>query len=115
MAAIATFKYGDPCMVDHVPAADVAVGDVLVVGDTIRVAHRAIKAGEKGAVAACCGVYQVPKATTGGSAIGDAKRVYWDAVNKVITTTAGTNKIFGYTVGASVDADATQYVLQQPA
>ena len=108
------YKHGDPIMVDYVPATDVAVGDIIVVGDTVRMAHRAYKAGDKGALAACGGVYQVPKATGAGSGIADGKKVYWDATNKIITTTVGTNKGLGYTIGTSADADTTQIVFHHP-
>ncbi|MEI8196287.1 MAG: DUF2190 family protein [Phycisphaerae bacterium] len=114
MSTTTIYKHGDPTMVDYVPAADVAVGDVIVVGDTVRMAHRAYKTGEKGALSVGGGVYQFPKAAGAGSGIADGKKVYWDATNKVITATAGSNKTLGYTVGTSADADTTQLVFHHP-
>ena len=111
---LAQLKHGVPQMVDHTPAADVALGDVVVVGDTLRLAHRAIAATTKGSLAASGGIYQMPKAAGADSAIADGKKVYWDAVAKVITATAEGHKVLGYTVGASLDADITQLVHHLP-
>ena len=114
MSFEAEFSHGDPLMIDHTPAADVEAGQVVVIGDLPTVAHRAIAADSLGAVAARGGVYRLPKAAGGSTAIGDRKKVYWDDANNVITTTASGNKVFGYTVGASVDADTSQLVEHCP-
>ena len=102
--------HGSPTMVDHTPTSAVAAGDVVTVGDEIRIAHRDIAANELGALALGHGngVYRVPKATGASSAIAAGKKVYWDATNEVVTTAdgSGANKVFGRTVGASVDGDA---------
>ena len=115
-APTAVRRQGMPEYLDHTPAADITAGDVVVIGARVLVADRAIPANTKGALA-CCGVYQMPKSTAGGSAIAAHTKVYWDAAVKQITTNAaaGANKQVGYTVLASVDADATQEVFLQSA
>jgi len=110
----ATFVHGDPLMVDHTPGSAVSAGDVVVLADTVRIAHRDIAANELGALAAEGGVYEVPKAAGGSTAIADGKKVYWDAGNSVITATASTHKVIGETVGASLDADTTQRIIHKP-
>lgn len=94
---------------DYTPNADIAAGESVLVGDRVGFTVRAIKANEMGAIAVR-GVFDLPKASGGSTAIGDGVRVYWDNTNKVITATAGSNKYLGKTVGASVDADTRQKV-----
>lgn len=93
-------------MCDYTPSgADIAAGEVVVVGNVIQIAHLDIEDGVLGALAVGGGVYRVPKATGGGSAIAAGKRVYWDNTNNVATETASTHKILGYTVAAAADGD----------
>jgi predicted RecA/RadA family phage recombinase len=106
MAFEAEFVRGTPLMVDHTPGSNVVAGQVIVIGNVVRVAHRDIAANALGALAAGGGQYRVPKATGGGTAIADGKLVYWDDTNNVVTETAGANKKFGTTNGAGADADA---------
>ena len=92
-------------MVDHAPAAAVAAGDVLVLGDAVRIADRDIPANVLGALAAGDGVYrEVAKAA---EAIGDGDAVYWDAGNARLTTAATGNAAFGKAVGSYAAGDAT--------
>jgi predicted RecA/RadA family phage recombinase len=109
---IATFVHGTPLMLDHTPAAALAAGDIVVVGDETRIAHSSIAADALGSLAAPAGnaVYRVPKATGVGTAIADGKRLWWDATNEVATETQSTHKPLGISVGASVDADETLLV-----
>ena len=102
--------------IDHVPAADVAAGSVVVQGDLVGVAQRDIKAGELGTLTVGEAVFDLPKATTAGSAIPVGSKVYWDAVNNLAKTDdgGGTNKYLGKTILAAADADASVRVrLQQ--
>lgn len=108
------FRHGSPLMVDHVASGDVAAGDVVVVGDDVRIAHRPIADGELGALAAGGGVYEVPKDTGQSTAIAAGKRVYWNAADSEVTETASTHKIFGRTVAAAGDDDATIMVIHDP-
>jgi len=91
--------------IDYTPTADVAAGDVVVQEDLIGLAKRDIPADTLGALHVT-GVFDFPKATGSGTAIAFGKKVNWDATNKVVTTTAGTNKPLGKTVAAAGDNDA---------
>jgi predicted RecA/RadA family phage recombinase len=91
--------------IDHTPGADVAAGAVVVQGDLVGVAARDIKANKLGALAVS-GVFDFPKATSGGSAIAAGALCYWNAGTQQATTTASGNKLVGKCVKAAVDADA---------
>ena len=100
--ADSAFQHGDPLMVDHTPGSAVALGEVIVVGDRAFVAHNAIAASEKSAVAAGGGVYQF----TADAAIAAGKTVYWDNTAKKVTeTSAGNTKIGTLTPDSSSAAD----------
>lgn len=92
--------------IDYIPGADVALGTVVVQGELIGVAPRPIAANTLG-VLAVRGVFDVAKATSGGSAITAGANVYWDNTNKVATTTSSGNKLLGKVVKAAADADTT--------
>jgi predicted RecA/RadA family phage recombinase len=57
------------------------------------------------------GVWSLPKASGSSTAITLGSLVYWDATNKVVTTTSSGNKVIGVTFAASVDADTIVPVL----
>jgi len=104
--AVAQFIH-DGDSIDYTPTiADVAAGDVIVQGDLVGIAKRDIPAGTLGALAVT-GVFDVPKASGVGTAIVAGAEVYWDAVNKRVTTTADGHEYLGKTVRAAADADAT--------
>lgn len=109
--AVATLYHGDPCMVDYTPSADVDAGDVIVVGNGVRIAHRDIAEGALGALAIRGGVYIVPKAT--GSALNDGALVYWDATdgNAQADADTGTNKVLGFVVETAASAATEVKVL----
>ncbi|PHR99586.1 MAG: hypothetical protein COA78_24775 [Blastopirellula sp.] len=111
----AEYVTGDVLMVDYTPPTDTAVaaGEVVIIGDTPRIAHRAIEANPTGqnALAASGGIYKVPK---DGNAIAAGKKVYWDDTNDQITETASTHKVIGYTVSASLAGDTHQDIVQMP-
>ncbi|MFP4217175.1 MAG: DUF2190 family protein [Phycisphaerae bacterium] len=94
--------------IDYTPGADVSAGDVVVQNDLIGIAKLDIASGALGALAVT-GVFDLPKATGVGEAIGAGAKVYWDAGNTVATTdpAAGANKYLGKTVRAAGDDDAT--------
>jgi len=92
--------------VDYTPGADVAAGAVVVQGDLVGVAKVPIPANKLGALAVA-GVFDFPKSTAGGSAIGAGVTVYWNVAAQQATATSAGNKLLGKTVRAAVDADAT--------
>lgn len=92
--------------VDYTPAANVLAGDVVVQGELVGVAKRDIAASALGALAVE-GVFDFPKSTAGGSAIGAGVTVYWNVAAQQATATSAGNKLLGKTVKAAADADAT--------
>jgi len=94
--------------IDYIPGADVAAGDVIVQGELIGIAKLDIATGALGALAVK-GVFDLPKATGGGTAITSGSLVYWDAGAGEATTNAaaGANKLLGKSVKTAADADAT--------
>jgi len=97
--------------IDYTPGADVNAGDVIVQGDLVGITKLDIAAGALGALAVT-GVFDVPKATGVGSAIGAGMKVYWDEAESVAKTDdeAGANKYLGKTVLLAGDDDATARV-----
>lgn len=93
--------------VDYVPASDVNAGDVVVQGDLLGVAKRDHPAGHTAALAVV-GVFDIAKATGGGSAIAVGVPVYWDEGNQQATTDTGggANKLLGKSTLAAGDDDA---------
>ncbi|MEI8017503.1 MAG: DUF2190 family protein [Schlesneria sp.] len=112
MAQMAQFLKGSyPNMGDYTPAADMAAGDVAVVGDTLVICvggaktnggGTGISANVLGAVVIRGGIFVVQA----DAAIAVGKRVYWDATNKKVTLTRGTNLQFGFVLSASSGANA---------
>jgi len=92
--------------IDYTPTADVATGAVIVQGELIGVAKRPIPANTQGSLAVD-GVFDFPKATAVGSAIGMGALVYWNATAQQATTTASGNKLIGKSIKAAADADVT--------
>jgi len=92
--------------IDYTPSAAVAAGAVVVQGDIIGVARTPIAANVLGSLAAE-GVFDFPKATSGGSALAAGTTVYWDAAASQATATSVGNKQLGKVVTAAADGDAT--------
>jgi hypothetical protein len=119
--ATATFRHGEPIMIDYTPAAgDVAAGAVVVVGTVgantggtgalACVAHRPIANNVLGALAVGGGVYDI--VSLQNSVIGT--KVWWDGTSKV-TTTSTNNALFGIVVGdAGGGANTVCKVLHTP-
>jgi len=102
---IATFVH-DGRAIDYTPAADVAAGDVVVLGDLVGIAKLDIAANKLGALHVT-GVYDVPKASGVGTGIGNGVTTYWDAATKQATTSPGSRPLLGSTVAAAGDAATT--------
>lgn len=97
--------------IDYTPSGAVTAGDVVVLGDLIGVAKVDIAVDVQGALA-LTGVFEMPKATGGGTAIAVGKTVYWDVADGEVKedAEAGANKQFGKVVIAAADADAVVLV-----
>lgn len=88
------------------PAGGLSAGGVYIVGAKATVV---ISGGAEGVLCAVMteGVFELNKAA-GAIAIGT--RLFWDATNKVLTTTAAGNTYVGYAYKAAANADATAFV-----
>jgi hypothetical protein len=97
--AQATFRHGDPLMIDYTPASgNVAAGDVVIAGNTTGltciIAHRDIVNNTLGAMAAGGGVYDVVNLNNAAN----YAVVYWDNTNDKVTSVSTNNALFGYIV-----------------
>lgn len=103
----ATFRH-EGAAIDYTPGAAVAAGDVIVQNDLIGIARLDIAASELGALAVE-GVFDFPKATGVGTAIGAGEIVYWDVADLEAKTDSetGANKQLGKVVTAAGDNDTT--------
>jgi len=103
-----TYRHGSPLVVDHVPTAAVAAGDVVVTNDQPRVAHSDIPANALGSLAVGNAVYR----GVADGAIAANRIVYWNATASKVTLTATGNKRLGVTVTASAaDGEPIDFVL----
>lgn len=108
--ATATFIH-DGNAIDYTPSSDVAVGAVVVLGDMVGIAQRAIPANTLGSLA-LTGVFDLPKATGPGTGLAAGVALYWDAGNQVVTadSNSGANKRVGNAAAVAGTADTTARV-----
>ena len=94
--------------IDYTPLADVAAGDIVVLGKLVGVAKLDIPAETPGALA-LTGIYEVTK--NAGTAFAAGSEVAWDATNKkaVASGTSGSVKI-GHAVALTGASDTYVYV-----
>ncbi len=94
--------------IDYTPGAAVAAGDVVVQGDLIAIAKLAIAAGQLGALATV-GVFDVPKATGGGTDITAGAKLWWNAADSQVEKVVGdpARPYLGKAVRAAATTDAT--------
>jgi len=91
-------------VLNHVAAAAIISGAVVLIGKRIGVAVADIASGEIGALAVE-GVFALPKVAANAPAQGAL--LYWDNTAKLITTTAAGNTLAGYAAAPAVNGDAT--------
>ena len=86
---------------------------MVVIGDLVAVAKLDIPAGKLGALAVE-GIFEVPKeAAAADKAIAAGTKVYWNATDKRVETSAGepaTHKYMGKTTRAALTTDTTTRV-----
>lgn len=97
--------------INHIPAADVAAGDIVVQGDLVGIAKLDIKANALGALA-LTGVFAIPKPIGVGTAIGVGTKLYWDGTNATIDADDGGSPATAYpylgkSIRSASDDDAT--------
>lgn len=83
---------------DFTPGTAVASGDVVLMADTIGVAHKDGAAGAPVAVSVE-GVFTLAKLST--DAIAQGQKVYWDNTNKRLTLTSAGNTLAGRAYAAA--------------
>lgn len=94
--AEATYRHGTPLFIDHTAEADIAEGEVVLIGNTTGltcgVAHRPIANGNVGALAVGGGVYEMVNLNNAAN----GAKVYFDGTKA--TTTSTNNATFGFVV-----------------
>jgi len=98
--------------IQYTAVAAVERGDVVVVGNSMAFATHDIPAGATGALF-IGGVWDLPKEA--GVAHARGAIVYWDDTNKVVTTTAGSNKSLGLAAAPASAGDSRGKYLSMPA
>jgi predicted RecA/RadA family phage recombinase len=96
-------------VIPYTPSGAKSKGDIVVTVSRVGVAVRDIAANVAGELMVE-GTALFPKSTSGGTAIPDGTRVFWNAGSGIISITATDGLFLGTTVGASADGDATQQV-----
>ena len=94
-------------VLDYTAAADIASGQFVLVGAIGAVAIAAIANGATCPVQVT-GVFSIPKAA---GAVTQGAKLYWDAANSVLTTTASGNTIVGVAAAAAAGGDARVSIL----
>ncbi len=107
MAKATFIQKGDN--IDYTAAADIGYMDVVPLTDRIGVALENIANGATGTVT-LTGVFEFPAATGSGKALTVGEKVYWDATNGVITSTATDNTFAGHAVAAKAASGTTARV-----
>jgi predicted RecA/RadA family phage recombinase len=82
-------------------------GDLVVIGTIAGIAKTDIADGDTGAVH-ISGVFSLPKAT---GAVTQGAKLYWDASESEVTTTATDNTLIGIAAAAALSGDASIPVL----
>lgn len=100
-----TTKFVQPGdVIDYTAGANIASGQVVLMGVRIGVALAAIANGAIGPVQVT-GVFTIAKLST--DAVTQGAALYWDNTNSRLTTTASGNTLAGYATAASGSGAAT--------
>lgn len=105
---------GQPIL--YTPGSNVLQGDVIVIGSFLAIALKDIASGVQGRFQPC-GVGSFPKAITAGSgaALAFGTVCYWDATNKIVSSTPSVGSRAGIVVTqGALDADTNVWVLMLP-
>lgn len=94
-----TTKFVQPGeVIDYTAGANIASGQVVLMGSRIGVALKAIANGETGPMQVT-GVFNIAKLSTDNMAHGAL--LYWDNTNSRLTTTASGNTLAGFAAAAA--------------
>lgn len=98
-------NYIQPGEVLDYTAADAAVsGNGVLIGKRLGVALSNAEIGDVVPLQVK-GVFRLPKLTTDAPSIGTA--LYWDDINKRLTTTVGSNTLAGFAAAPAINGDTT--------
>lgn len=92
------------------PGGGVVTKTAILIGSLLVIPLQSAAVGEKFS-AQVDGVWKMPKATGGGTDITQGAKLFWDDSAKVVTKTAGANKIAGICVLAAATGDTQAWVL----
>lgn len=103
-----TTKFVQPGeVIDYTAGANIASGQVVLMGARIGVALKAIANGETGPMQVT-GVFNIAKLSTDNMAQGAL--LYWDNTNSRLTTTASGNTLAGFAAAAAAAGASTTSV-----
>jgi hypothetical protein len=108
----ALYVHGDPVMEQYTPTVTaVAVGQVVLIGPLVTIAHAAIALNAVGAVAIGGGVYNCKNISNAAS----GAKVWWDPVAFGVTTVSAGNSVFGFIAsGGGGGANSPCNAMHQP-
>ncbi|VDC31416.1 DUF2190 family protein [Pseudogemmobacter humi] len=89
-------------------AAPITSGQLVVVGDIVGVAQGDAEIGDD-VVIVRRGIFELPKTSAQAWTVG--AKVYWDAGNSLVTTTASGNKLIGAAAGVAANPSSFGLVL----
>lgn len=92
---------------NYTAGADITSGQFVLIGTIGGVAKTDIANGKTGAVHVC-GVFSIPKAS---GAVTQGAKLYWDASESEVTTTATDNTLIGVAAAAAASGDSNAQVL----
>lgn len=111
MATPLVRRYAEGLSLDYTAGADISAGDIVARGRLFGISEFPIANGDTGATSRV-GLYQIAKATGGGSGFGDGVPLFVNTDTRVASKTPGENIVyFGVTVGVSTDTDTVLYGL----
>lgn len=104
----ATFRH-DGRRIPYTPEADVAAGDVVVLGGLVGIATCPIAADELGSLA-IEGVFEIAKHDDEDVIADVGEHAYWDSSDEVVTDLASGNTPIGHFTRRAEATDATAHV-----
>lgn len=96
---------------DVTGAVAIASGEGVQIGQLFGVAQTDIAVGDDGEID-IRGVWDLAKTSAQAWSVG--QKIYWDATNRVCTTTASSNKLIGLALEAAANPSSTGRVLLLP-
>lgn len=99
-----TTYVGQGSLIDYTPGSDASAGDIVVAGELVGQVVSDVASGKLGALR-IEGIINAPKLSTDTTSVGT--KLYWDAGNSRLTTTASTHKQAGWATSVTINGDTT--------